>query len=139
MSVGAIAMPKVLPAEVQQHAHVRVVEAVEDEPATAARPNSTRRAQPAKRMRHRGLGTVDGSGKVRHAQLAGFEKGVQDACPRGVAQDPEPLGQAIGLVGGRNELLGDGDSPGIHQPVRDICTHVQMMPQRDVIGNQRSG
>ena len=81
-----------LAGEVQEHANVRVVEAVVHHPTGAACLHDAGCSKQAEGVGDVRLGRTGGCGEVADAELAGLEEGVEQARPRGVAEQTKEAG-----------------------------------------------
>jgi hypothetical protein len=74
--------------------NVLIVERVVDAPAFAARTDDAHTAHQPKLMRNRRLANPDVVGNLVDAELPG-RQGVDDADPRGIAEDAERIGEGL--------------------------------------------
>lgn len=94
-------MSQVLAGQVEQEAHVLVVQTIVHHAAAASGLYDLRGPQQPQRVGDRGLGHLDGRREIADAELARLEKRVQDPCAPCIAQKTEELGQRGGFLEGR--------------------------------------
>ena len=104
------------PGEVEQQAHVLVVEAIPDRAPVAPGPDDSGHPQQPQRLAHRCLGDVDRRRQVADAQLAGLGQGEEDPHPAAVPQQAEEPGQPVGLLAVEQAAPRVGHPGGVDHP-----------------------